>query len=218
MVGYTFGDLFGGNKEPQKLSTDFFILKLDPNGNQIWSLQDGTPTVDELWSVTTDENNDIYVAGGVRGDLLPSSIRGISTPSSVVIPVPDIAVGKEPESGSRASLGIALDNRDPARKLFMTRFGISCTSRVTSGFHRSITVDNVADTFDDYRHPCGKAESRRMESCDLESPFIFSRVDTDNHLPMELRYRHCCRQGRMIYMSGDTTSAQDKDIPAMQGT
>ena len=43
VVGYTFGDLFGGNKDPQKLSSDFFILKLDPNGNRIWSLQDGTP-------------------------------------------------------------------------------------------------------------------------------------------------------------------------------
>jgi hypothetical protein len=71
VVGYTFGDLFGGNKDPQKLSTDFFILKLDSNGNQIWSLQDGTPTADELWSVTTDKNNNIYVGGGIQGDLSP---------------------------------------------------------------------------------------------------------------------------------------------------
>jgi len=72
VVGYTFGDLFlPGNKDPQKLSTDFFILKLDPNGNQIWSLQDGTPAADELHSVVTDKNNDIYVGGGIQGDLSP---------------------------------------------------------------------------------------------------------------------------------------------------
>ena len=94
VVGYTFGDLFGGNKDPLKLSTDFFILKLDPNGNQIWSLQDGTPTVDELWSVTTDKNNDIYVGGGIRGDLSPFLNGGGVTPSSVVIQVQEICCGK----------------------------------------------------------------------------------------------------------------------------
>lgn len=69
VVGYTFGDLFGANKDPLKLSTDFFILKLDPIGTQILSLQDGTPLADELWSVTTDRNNDIYVGGGTQGNL-----------------------------------------------------------------------------------------------------------------------------------------------------
>ena len=69
VVGNTFGDLFGANLDPGKLSTDFFILKLDPNGNQIWTLQDGTPEADELHSVTTDKNNDIYVGGGTQGDL-----------------------------------------------------------------------------------------------------------------------------------------------------
>jgi hypothetical protein len=44
---------------------------LDPNGNQIWSLQDGTPAADELHSVVTDKNNDIYVGGGIQGDLSP---------------------------------------------------------------------------------------------------------------------------------------------------
>lgn len=71
VVGYTFGDLFDENNDPQKLSSDFFILKLDPGGNQIWSLQGGTPTVDELWSVATDGNNDIFVGGGMQGDSSP---------------------------------------------------------------------------------------------------------------------------------------------------
>ena len=75
VVGYTFGDLFGENEDPQNFSTDFFILKLDPAGNQIWSLQDGTPETDELHSVATDKNNDIYVGGGTQGDLfsIPNS-------------------------------------------------------------------------------------------------------------------------------------------------
>ena len=100
VVGYTFGDLFGANQDPQKLSTDFFILKLDPDGNQIWSLQDGTPEPDELWSVTTDKNNDIYVGGGTQGDFFPSSIRGILTHSSFVIQAQAICCG---EGGFRVS-------------------------------------------------------------------------------------------------------------------
>jgi len=76
VVGNTFGDLFGVNNDPEKLSTDFFILKLDPDGNQIWALQDGTPEADELHSVTTDKNNDIYAGGGTQGALFSIANSG----------------------------------------------------------------------------------------------------------------------------------------------
>jgi len=65
VAGYTFGDLFAVNLG----GSDFFVMKLDPaTGNSIWEIQDGTPELDEVWGVTTDRNEYIYLAGGTRGD------------------------------------------------------------------------------------------------------------------------------------------------------
>jgi len=65
--GFTFGSLFAANQG----GSDYFVMKLDPaTGNRIWEIQNGTPELDEVWGVTTDRNDNIYLAGGTRGDLV----------------------------------------------------------------------------------------------------------------------------------------------------
>jgi hypothetical protein len=62
--GFTFGSLFSANLG----GSDFFVMKLDPsNGNRTWEIQDGTPELEEVWGVTTDRNDNVYLAGGTRG-------------------------------------------------------------------------------------------------------------------------------------------------------
>ena len=70
VVGYTFGNLFGANKNANNTTSDFFICKFDPAGTQILGIQEGTADIDEAWGVTTDGDSNIYIAGGSRGDLL----------------------------------------------------------------------------------------------------------------------------------------------------
>jgi len=65
VAGFTFGDLFAATQG----ECDFFVMKLDPaTGNSIWEIQDGTPELDEVWGVTADRNDNIYLAGGTKGD------------------------------------------------------------------------------------------------------------------------------------------------------
>jgi hypothetical protein len=172
VVGYTFGDLFGGNKDPQKLSTDFFILKLDPNGNQIWSLQDGTPTVDELWSVATDYNNDIYVCGGIQGDHFPflnsggfdSLVSRYSSAGNLLWR--RVFTTVDPESSYMAR-AIVKDEARGSLYVAGTMYSI-----------KSITVDNVVVPFDDYDISVEKLNPVDGSSL-WGSPYIFSTIDSD---------------------------------------
>lgn len=45
------------------INYDAFVFKLDPNGNVVWAKSIGANGIDAGITVTTDENNDIYVGG-----------------------------------------------------------------------------------------------------------------------------------------------------------
>ncbi|MBL0103148.1 MAG: hypothetical protein IPP51_04965 [Bacteroidetes bacterium] len=50
-------------KPPTQGAFDAFIFKLDPNGNVLWAKSFGGSAPDEGRTVTTDENNNIYMGG-----------------------------------------------------------------------------------------------------------------------------------------------------------
>ena len=50
-------------KPPTQGAFDAFIFKLDPNGNVLWAKSFGGSSPDEGRTVTTDENNNIYMGG-----------------------------------------------------------------------------------------------------------------------------------------------------------
>ena len=54
---------------------DCFLLKLDNNGNYVWHITTGGTGYDETWSVTTDNNNDVFTFGYFSGtvDLDPGA-------------------------------------------------------------------------------------------------------------------------------------------------
>ncbi|MEC4816819.1 MAG: SBBP repeat-containing protein [Scytonema sp. PMC 1069.18] len=72
VTGNTTGDIGGSNAG----SKDGFIMKYDSAGNQIWSRQIGTDGTDNLFSIKTDINNNIYVTGFTSGTLEGTSAGG----------------------------------------------------------------------------------------------------------------------------------------------
>jgi hypothetical protein len=65
VAGFTFGSLFAANLG----GSDIFVMKLDPaTGNSTWEIQAGTSELDEVWGGTTDRDDNIYLAGGTRGN------------------------------------------------------------------------------------------------------------------------------------------------------
>ena len=66
-AGYTLGDVGGSNAGED--TTDPWVVKFDNDGNQLWIEQFGTPTYDELFGVTTDLEDNIYLTGWTIGDL-----------------------------------------------------------------------------------------------------------------------------------------------------
>lgn len=68
VVGKFYGDTLkiGNIYLPKPLgqyTTDAFIFKLNPNGNVLWAKSIGGSTIEEGKAVTTDEQNNIYMAG-----------------------------------------------------------------------------------------------------------------------------------------------------------
>ena len=118
VVGYTFGNLFGANKNDNNATSDFFICKFDPAGTQILGIQEGTADIDEVWGVTTDRNNNIYIAGGSRGDLLGTLNTGdFDAFVASYTASGSLRWGGAKKVGPAPLFGIALDNRDLARSL-----------------------------------------------------------------------------------------------------
>jgi hypothetical protein len=118
VVGYTFGDLFGTNNDGNHTTSDFFICKLDPSGTQVLAFQEGTVDIDEAWGVATDGGNNIYVAGGSRGNLLGTTNTGDFDGFVASYDVSgSLRWGGARKVGPAPLLGIALDNRDLGRKL-----------------------------------------------------------------------------------------------------
>ncbi len=48
---------------------DFFVAKFDPSGNAVWSHSFGTSGLDQVNSIATDANGNIYVVGVTEGKL-----------------------------------------------------------------------------------------------------------------------------------------------------
>jgi len=118
VVGYTFGNLFGANKNANNTTSDFFILKFDPAGTQILAIQEGTSDIDEVWGVTTDGNNNIYIAGGSRGNLLGTLNSGdFDAFVASYTASGSLRWGGAKKVGPAPLFGISLDNRDLARSL-----------------------------------------------------------------------------------------------------
>lgn len=67
---YVTGNTIGSfNGFQFKGGSDFFIQKLDSNGNVKWTNQSGTAGFDEADSVTVDSSGDILITGWVQGSL-----------------------------------------------------------------------------------------------------------------------------------------------------
>lgn len=65
IAGKTSGNLDGN----QKLGiTDIFISKFDTEGKKLWTMQNGTATLDKVNAISRD-NNGVYIAGRTFGDL-----------------------------------------------------------------------------------------------------------------------------------------------------
>ncbi|GAB4196085.1 MAG: hypothetical protein Fur006_43190 [Coleofasciculaceae cyanobacterium] len=58
-TGWTLGSLGGENAG----SYDVFLAKYDPQGNQVWIKQFGTPGDDEAFRINIDSNDNIYLTG-----------------------------------------------------------------------------------------------------------------------------------------------------------
>jgi hypothetical protein len=63
-VGRTKGSLDGN---PNLGSYDAFLVKFGPNGNWLWTRQDGTGGDDSARAVATDSAGNVYIAGYVQG-------------------------------------------------------------------------------------------------------------------------------------------------------
>jgi len=118
VVGYTFGNLFGTNKNDNNTTSDFFIYKVDPAGSQILAIQEGTADIDEVWGVATDGNSNIYIAGGSRGNLLGTVNTGdFDAFVASYTASGTLRWGGAKNVGPALLYGIALENRDLARTL-----------------------------------------------------------------------------------------------------
>ncbi|MFZ5996395.1 MAG: CARDB domain-containing protein [Nitrospirota bacterium] len=65
IAGYTTGSLHGNSKGGQ----DLFLMKISPDGDSIWTSQQGTPFDDRAFSVAVDDSGEAYVAGFTAGSL-----------------------------------------------------------------------------------------------------------------------------------------------------
>lgn len=69
MAGSTNGSLSGSFAG----ESDAFVRKYDPKGNELWTRQFGTVTIDEATALVVDAEGNIIVAGGTEGKLSGSS-------------------------------------------------------------------------------------------------------------------------------------------------
>jgi hypothetical protein len=63
--GYTFGDIGGPNAGEE----DAFLIKFDPDGQELWSRQIGTANSDLSFSVVTDSLGNAFISGCTKGNL-----------------------------------------------------------------------------------------------------------------------------------------------------
>lgn len=71
-AGFTSGDVSGTNLGGK----DVLISKFDAEGKILWTLQTGTPEIDQASSVIFDKNGDLYVCGNTYGTFEGASGTG----------------------------------------------------------------------------------------------------------------------------------------------
>lgn len=71
IAGDFFGSIdFGGGPLTSAGSLDIYLAKFDPSGNHIWSQRFGDAAeVQHCWSVTTDADGNVLIAGGFSGSV-----------------------------------------------------------------------------------------------------------------------------------------------------
>lgn len=104
VTGFTGGDL-DGNVNAGAGHSDIFLMKFDPSGNWLWTIQDGTPQDDDAHAVAVDSADNVYITGYVKGDFHGNTRVGVA----------DIFISKYDSSGSRLwSRLFGSDNTDDA--------------------------------------------------------------------------------------------------------
>lgn len=69
ITGNTKGKIAPNIAKGSSSTTDFFLLKLDAEGNQLYERQYGSVESDYAYALALDENGDVCIAGGVGGTL-----------------------------------------------------------------------------------------------------------------------------------------------------
>ena len=67
VAGFTYGALEGDNAG----SADVYLRKYDAAGQVLWTRQFGTDTYEDAWTLTTDQQGNVYVAGYTEGVFVP---------------------------------------------------------------------------------------------------------------------------------------------------
>jgi hypothetical protein len=67
VTGFTTSGSFDGNASSG--GEDIVLVKLDANGNKVWSLQHGTSSDEDVHGIAADDNGGIYVTGRTYGNL-----------------------------------------------------------------------------------------------------------------------------------------------------
>jgi hypothetical protein len=118
VAGSTVGDLDG---EANAGSWDVFIVKFDTNGNRLWTRLLGTTDADNAYSVTTDQEGNVYLAGGTEG------VLGIDPSPGDTVINSDAFVAKYDSSGTFQ---------------WVTQLGTSC-----SEWAKSIAIDASSNLY-----------------------------------------------------------------------
>ena len=88
VTGYTGTNLDG---QAYAGGFDIYLMKFDPNGNWLWTRQDGTSQDDDAHGVAVDSAGNIYITGYVRGNF-----HGVTR-----VALADIFISKYDPSGNR---------------------------------------------------------------------------------------------------------------------
>ena len=92
VAGWTRGALPG---QTRLGSSDAFLRKYDPDGNEVWTRQFGTSWGDSAWGVAAGPQGEVYVAGFTRGALPGQTSAGMSDVFIVKFAVPVLSVPPE---------------------------------------------------------------------------------------------------------------------------
>lgn len=63
LFGFTDGDLFATNPDPTKTGPDIYVIKVNPQGEVVWSKQMGTEELDQVWAGGVDAQGNVILVG-----------------------------------------------------------------------------------------------------------------------------------------------------------